>query len=154
MYFLLSICLHLKTSLKCVWKDRYILVKYLFAQGKGLNFHFGMSVLKIRAYRMDCRQIRHLKELIFLSNLRTEIWPNTSHKNFPWFWGSEMQIFQNLWFHTNVGSWRTEKFWNGGLRERSGRREKGVLRAARTRTSLSGEYPLGICTILGRLRGL
>ena len=28
-----------------------------------------------------------------------------------------MQIifFKNLWFQANVGSWRTEKFWNGGV---------------------------------------
>ena len=119
-----------------------------------LNFPFGMSVRperpKIGASRMDCRQIWGLKELIFLSNfqvLGTEIWQTFRFKNWtlPRFWGFEMQFSKKkkkkkLWFQVNAGSWGTEKFWNGGLRKRSGGREKGVLRAAGPRISFSGEY--------------
>ena len=70
--------------------------------------------------------------------LETEIWPNSRCKNwtFPRFWGFEMQIFQKFVISGEyIGSWRTGKFWNGGLREQSGGHEKGVLRAARTRIS-------------------
>ena len=94
----------------------------------------------------DCCQIWDLKEL-FLSNLRLfelKFAPVDSRvKNWTFllqFWGSEMQIFQKIVISGEcmVLNW---KILEWGLKEQSGGREKGVLRAALTRIPFSGEYP-------------
>ena len=60
------------------------------------------------------------------------------------FWvnlGSRTANFVNFVIFVEKGSWRTEKCWNGGLRELLREREKRVLRAAHPRTPFQGEYP-------------
>ena len=61
--------------------------------------------------------------------LGTEIWSNFRLKNwfFHGFEALKCKFSKNLRYHANVGPWGTEKFWDGGLRERPGGREKGVF---------------------------
>ena len=65
--------------------------------------------------------LRLLKlKLDLMLGIRTELFFN--------FEPLKCKFSRNLWFQANVGSWGTKKFWNGGFREGSGGRERGVLR--------------------------
>ena len=78
--------------------------------------------------------LRLLKlKLDLMLGIRTELFFN--------FEPLKCKFSRNLWFQANVGSWGTKKFWNGGFREGSGGRERGVLRAAHNCTPFSAEYP-------------
>ena len=82
----------------------------------------------------------------FLSNLRllklkVDLMLGIRTELFLNFEPLKCKFSRNLWFQANVGSWGTKKFWNGGFREGSGGRERGVLRAAHNCTPFSAEYP-------------
>ena len=67
-----------------------------------------------------------LLELKFdqILGLRTELFPD--------FEALKCKFSKILGFQENVGSWGTEKIWNGGLREWSGGQKKRVLRVSHT----------------------
>ena len=115
-----------------------------------LNFLFwyvcvAQRVKKKKKKKNFC-QIRGLKELIFLSNLRLlklklDLMLGIRTELFFNFEPLKCKFSRNLSFQANVGSWGTKKFWNGGFREGSGGRERGVLRVAHNCTPFSAEYP-------------
>ena len=93
------------------------------------------TVAKLRVLKNWFLSNLRLSELKFdlILGLRTELFPD--------FETLKCEFSENWWFQSNIGSWGTEKVWNGGLMERPGGREKGVLRTVRTHNPFSGEYP-------------
>ena len=104
----------------CVWPRQRVKKKKTSAKfGVLTDFLSNLRLLKLKVDLM--------------LGIRTELFLN--------FEPLKCKFSRNLWFQANVGSWGTKKFWNGGFREGSGGRERGVLRAAHNCTPFSAEYP-------------